>query len=142
MLEEILLVMFVGMRVEEVMSNEVVVLRDTVLLVLDVALVELTPPEVTVLIKVVLAAELVEMLEVVAVMGKSVVVDWLEDVVTEEVSEDAELVELAVELVDELDVGELPSMQLQRSRSSGTVKAWNGEVVLVLSLESACGSRY
>lgn len=137
-LEEIVLVVFVGTKVEEVMFDEVVVLKDTVLLLLDDALVELTPPEVTVLIEVVLAAELVEMLEDVAVMGKFVAVDWLEDVVAEEVSEELGLVELAVELVDELAVGELPSIQLQRSKSSGTVKAWKGEVVLVLSLESAC----
>lgn len=137
-LEEILLVVFVGTKVEEVMFDEVVVLKDTVLLLLDDALVELTPPEVTVLIEVVLAAELVEMLEEVAVMGRFVAVDWLEDVVAEEVSEELRLIELAVELVEELAVGEVPSIQLQMSKSSETVKAWKGEVVLVLSLGSAC----
>lgn len=137
-----------------VKSEDVALDVELVILVDDDALVELDPFEVSILIEVVLLTELVEVLEVIAVIVESVAVDRDEDtvglvrlldpegVITEEVSEpDFELVE-DLELVDELVVLDffevvvlvVPSIQLQSCKSCGALKALNGDEVLVLFL--------
>lgn len=127
-------------------------------ILLDVdALAELNALEVTGLIEVVLLTELVRTLEMVAVIGKSVTVDLDEDededkdelvrlldfeeVVTEEVLapdflelEDVLVVLCFLELVDEVFVLVVPSIQSQSSRSWGALKALKGDEVLVLFL--------